>query len=141
MAIGALAGAIIIVGIVAAILIFGNSSNESAGSASSGSGGSASYKSVSGNGGVKIRKPDKNTANTPAYKKDSNPNHHYIANYNEILGIKLYKVHGDMGDYIELDNTMVEKKICSLADAESGKHKFYREESGKEIRVQEIPWK
>ena len=42
MAIGALAGAIIIVGIVAAILIFGNSSNESAGSASSGSGGSAS---------------------------------------------------------------------------------------------------
>ena len=140
-AIGALAGAIIIVGIVAAILIFGNSSNESAGSASSGSGGSTSYKSSSGNVGVKSRKPDKNTANTPAYKKDSNPNHHYIANYNEILGVKLYKVHGDMGDYIELDNTMVEKKICSLADAESGKHKFYREESGKEIRVQEIPWK
>ena len=140
-AIGALAGAIIIVGIVAAILIFGNSSKESAGSTSSGSGGSTSYKSVSGNVGVKSRKPDKNTANTPAYKKDSNPNHHYIANYNEILGIKLYKVHGDMGDYIELDNTMVEKKICSLADAESGKHKFYREESGKEIRVQEIPWK
>ena len=127
--------------IVAAILIFGNSSKESAGSTSSGSGGSTSYKSVSGNVGVKSRKPDKNTANTPAYKKDSNPNHHYIANYNEILGIKLYKVHGDMGDYIELDNTMVEKKICSLADAESGKHKFYREESGKEIRVQEIPWK
>ena len=90
---------------------------------------------------MKSRKPDKKTANTPAHKKDSNPNHHYIANYNEILGIKLYKVHGDMGDYIELDNTMVEKKICSLADAESGKHKFYREESGKEIRVQEIPWK
>ena len=140
-AIGALAGAIIVVGIVAAILIFGNSSNESAGSTSSGSGGSTSYKSSSGNVGVKSRKPDKKTANTPAYKKDSNPNHHYIANYNEILGIKLYKVHGDMEDYIELDNTMVEKKICSLADAESGKHKFYREESGKEIRVQEIPWK
>ena len=142
-AIGALAGAIIIVGIVAAILIFGNSSKEGAGSTStsSGSGGSTSYKSSSGNVGVKSRKPDKNTANTPAYKKDSNPNHHYIANYNEILGVKLYKVHGDMGDYIELDNTMVEKKICSLADAESGKHKFYREESGKEIRVQEIPWK
>ena len=141
MAIGALAGAIIVVGIVAAILIFGNSSNESAGSTSSGSGGSTSYKSSSGNVGMKSRKPDKKTANTPAHKKDSNPNHHYIANYNEILGIKLYKVHGDMGDYIELDNTMVEKKICGLADAESGKHKFYREESGKEIRVQEIPWK
>ena len=140
-AIGALAGAIIVVGIVAAILIFGNSSKESAGSTSSGSGGSTSYKSSSGNVGMKSRKPDKKTANTPAHKKDSNPNHHYIANYNEILGVKLYKVNGDMGDYIELDNTMVEKKICSLADAESGKHKFYREESGKEIRVQEIPWK
>ena len=140
-AIGALVGAIIIVGIVAAILIFGNSSNESAGSTSSGSGGSTSYKSSSGNVGVKSRKPDKNTANIPAYKKDNNPNHHYIATYNEVLGVKLYKVHDKMGDYIELDNTMVQRKICSLADAESGKHRFYREESGKEIRVQEIPWK
>ena len=140
-AIGALAGAIIIVGIVAAILIFGNSSKESAGSTSSGSGSSTSYKSSSGNVGVKSRKPDKNTANIPAYKKDNNPNHHYIATYNEVLGVKLYKVHDKMGDYIELDNTMVQRKICSLADAESGKHRFYREESGKEIRVQEIPWK
>lgn len=140
-AIGALVGAIIIVGIVAAILIFGNSSKESAGSTSSGSGSSTSYKSSSGNVGVKSRKPDKNTANIPAYQKDSNPNHHYIATYNEVLGVKLYKVHDKMGDYIELDNTMVQRKICSLADAESGKHRFYREESGKEIRVQEIPWK
>ena len=54
---------------MAAILIFGNSSNESAGSTSSGSGGSTSYKSSSGNVGVKSRKPDKKTANTPAYKK------------------------------------------------------------------------
>ena len=138
-AIGALVGAIIIVGIVAAILIFGNSSKESAGSTSSGSGSSTSYKSSSGNVGVKSRKPDKNTANIPAYKKDNNPNHHYIATYNEVLGVKLYKVHDKMGDYIELDNTMVQRKICSLADAESGKHRFYREESGKEIRVQEIP--
>lgn len=141
LAIGALVGAIIIVGIVAAILIFGNSSKESAGSTSSGSGSSTSYKSSSGNVGVKSRKPDKNTANIPAYKKDNNPNHHYIATYNEVLGVKLYKVHDKMGDYIELDNTMVQRKICSLADAESGKHRFYREESGKEIRVQEIPWK
>lgn len=140
-AIGALVGAIIIVGIVAAILIFGNSSKESAGSTSSGSGSSTSYKNSSGNVGVKSRKPDKNTANIPAYKKDNNPNHHYIATYNEVLGVKLYKVHDKMGDYIELDNTMVQRKICSLADAESGKHRFYREESGKEIRVQEIPWK
>ena len=95
-AIGALVGAIIIVGIVAAILIFGNSSKESAGSTSSGSGSSTSYKSSSGNVGVKSRKPDKNTANIPAYKKDNNPNHHYIATYNEVLGVKLYKVHDKM---------------------------------------------
>lgn len=75
------------------------------------------------------------------YQKDSNPNHHYIADYNEILGNKLYKVHGEMGDYVELHNGMTERKICSLAEAESGKHKFYREKTGKEIRVQEIPWK
>ena len=46
-----------------------------------------------------------------------------------------------MGDYVELNNGMTERKICSLAEAESGKHKFYREKTGKEIRVQEIPWK
>lgn len=141
LAVGALAGVLIIVGILIVVGISGNSSNESAGSTYSSTGGSIAHKSVSGNSSVKSRKSDKNTADIPAYQKDSNPNHHYIANYNEILGIKLYKVHGDMGDYIELDNTMVERKICSLADAESGKHKFYREESGKEIRVQEIPWK
>ena len=44
-----------------------------------GSGGSTSYKSSSGNVGVKSRKPDKNTANTPAYKKDNPP---FSVNYN-----------------------------------------------------------
>ena len=141
LAIGALAGAIIIIGILVIVGMSGSSSKEGAGSTSSGSGGSTSHTSVSGNGGMKSRKSDKNTANTPVYQKDSNPNHHYIADYNEILGNKLYKVHGEMGDYVELHNGMTERKICSLAEAESGKHKFYREKTGKEIRVQEIPWK
>ncbi len=141
LAIGALAGAIIIIGILVIVGMSGSSSKEGAGSTSSGGGGSTSHTSVSGNGGMKSRKSDKNAANTPAYQKDSNPNHHYIANYNEILGNKLYKVHGELGDYVELDNGMTERKICSLAEAESGKHKFYREKTGKEIRVQEIPWK
>lgn len=136
-----LAGAIIIIGILVIVGMSGSSSKEGAGSTSSGSGGSTSHTSVSGNGGMKSRKSDKNTANTPVYQKDSNPNHHYIADYNEILGNKLYKVHGEMGDYVELHNGMTERKICSLAEAESGKHKFYREKTGKEIRVQEIPWK
>ena len=140
-AIGAFAGALILVGITAAVIIFSNSSGESSGGTYSAAGSSTSLNSVSGNSGVKSRKSGKKTDDIPAYKKDSNPNHHYIATYNEVLGVKLYKVHDKMGDYIELDNTRVEKKICSLADAESGKHRFYREESGKEIRVQEIPWK
>ena len=141
LAIGALAGAIIIIGILVIVGMSGSSSKEGAGSTSSGGGGSTSHTSVSGNGGMKSRKSDKNAANTPAYQKDSNPNHHYIADYNEILGNKLYKVHGEMGDYVELHNGMTERKICSLAEAESVKHKFYREKTGKEIRVQEIPWK
>lgn len=141
LAIGALAGAIIIIGILVIVGMSGSSSKEGAGSTSSGGGGSTSHTSVSGNGGMKSRKSDKNAANTPAYQKDSNPNHHYIADYNEILGNKLYKVHGEMGDYVELHNGMTERKICSLAEAESGKHKFYREKTGKKIRVQEIPWK
>ena len=141
LAIGALAGAIIIIGILVIVGMSGSSSKEGAGSTSSGGGGSTSHTSVSGNGGMKSRKSDKNAANTPAYQKDSNPNHHYIADYNEILGNRLYKVHGEMGDYVELHNGMTERKICSLAEAESGKHKFYREKTGKEIRVQEIPWK
>lgn len=69
MAIGALAGAIIIIGILVIVGISGSSSKESAGSTSSGGGGSTSHTSVSGNGGVKSRKSDKNTANTPAYQK------------------------------------------------------------------------
>lgn len=74
-------------------------------------------------------------------EKDKNPNHHYIANYQEMGGIKLYKVHNSMGNYVELDNGVVSRKVCSLADAEKGKHRFYRENSGKEIRVSDIPWK
>lgn len=52
-------------------------------------------------------------------------NDHYIVDYQKFGGIKLYKVHGFMGDYIELDNSVVERKVCSLEEARSGKHKFY----------------
>lgn len=69
LAIGALAGAIIIIGILVIVGMSGSSSKEGAGSTSSGSGGSTSHTSVSGNGGMKSRKSDKNTANTPVYQK------------------------------------------------------------------------
>ena len=38
-------------------------------------------------------------------------NDHYIVDYQKFGGIKLYKVHGFMGDYIELDNSVVERKV------------------------------
>lgn len=46
-------------------------------------------------------------------------NDHYIVDYQKFGGIKLYKVHGFMGDYIELDNSVVERKVCSLEEAEN----------------------
>lgn len=79
--------------------------------------------------------------NRPAYETDTNPNHHYIADYRSFGGIKLFKVHDSMGDYIMLDNSITSRKICNLKEAESGKHKFYRRENGKEINIAEIPWK
>lgn len=79
--------------------------------------------------------------NRPAYERDTNPNHHYIADYRSFGGIKLFKVHDSMGDYIMLENSVTSRKICNLKEAESGKHKFYRREDGKEINVREIPWK
>ena len=68
-------------------------------------------------------------------------NEHYIADYQKFGGIKLYKIHGFMGDYIALDNMIVERKLCSLEDAKRGRHKFYEKESGREIKFDEIPWK
>ena len=67
-------------------------------------------------------------------------NEHYIADYQKFGGIKLYKIHGFMGDYIALDNMIVERKLCSLEDAKRGRHKFYEKESGREIKFDEIPW-
>lgn len=40
--------------------------------------------------------------NRPAYETDTNPNHHYIVDYRSFGGIKLFKVHDSIGDYIML---------------------------------------
>ena len=79
--------------------------------------------------------------NNDRRKRNMSSNDHYIVDYQKFGGIKLYKVHGFMGDYIELDNSVVERKVCSLEEARSGKHKFYEKESGREIKFDEIPWK
>lgn len=77
----------------------------------------------------------------PAYERDQNPNHHYIQDYRGMGGNYLYKRHGQTGDYIELENPVTTRRICSLEEAKRGTHKFYRRDSGREIRVEEIPWK
>ena len=117
----------------------------SAGSGGEGSGQSASSFEAGGSSGYSESRSEKRSEpkrdNRTPREKDKNPNRHYIANYQETGGIKLYKVHNSMGNYVELDNSVVSRKVCSLADAEKGKHRFYRENSGQEIRLDDIPWK
>ena len=74
-------------------------------------------------------------------KMKQNKNSRYISNLNEIGGNKLFKVHGAFGDYIQLDNGPVNKKICSLEALEKGKFHIYDEKIGREIKSDEIPWK
>lgn len=57
-------------------------------------------------------------------EKDDNPNHHYIANYQEFGGIRLYKVHNKAGDYIELDNYIVSVKNAALQMQKKGNANF-----------------
>ena len=71
----------------------------------------------------------------------SNKDSAYISNLNEALGIQLIKVHGTFGDYIELDNKVVNRKICSLEALEKGKFHIYDERTGREIKSNEIPWR
>lgn len=74
-------------------------------------------------------------------KMKSNKNSAYISNLNEFAGIKLFKVHGTFGDYIELDNCVVNRKICSLEALEKGKFHIYDEKTGREVKSIEIPWR
>ena len=65
----------------------------------------------------------------------------YITDFNKFAGIKLYKVHGVMHDYIATDNGLVDRELCSLSDYEKGKFHIYEEKTKREIKSEEIPWK
>ena len=65
----------------------------------------------------------------------------YITDYNRILGIKLYKVHGVLHDYIEVYNGVGRSEVCSLDDFESGRFHIYEKETGREIMPTEIRWR
>lgn len=127
------------------IFMIGRILLEGMASAGSGSENAASSYEVGGSSGYSESRSEKRSEpkrdNRTPREKDKNPNHHYIANYQELGGTKLHKVHGSMGDYIELTNGIGSRKVCRLEEAEKGKCRFYREDSGKEIRVNDIPWK
>ena len=63
----------------------------------------------------------------------------YIPNYKH-WGGRLYKVHGHIEDYIELDG-LVNKKICSLESYNNRNFHIYEAETGREIMPNEIPWR
>lgn len=65
----------------------------------------------------------------------------YISDYRRTGGINLYKRRGTFGDYIELDNHIVTKSICSIAEIQGGKMHLYDKATGREIKLEEIPWK
>ena len=78
---------------------------------------------------------------TTEKKQERKENCAYISDYNSFLGIKLYKRKSDFGDYIELDNGVVTRKICTIKALETGKFHIYDEKSGREIKSGEIPWR
>lgn len=68
-------------------------------------------------------------------KMRSNKDSAYISNLNEALGIQLFKVHGTFGDYIELDNHFVNRKICSLEALEKGKSIYMTKGQAEKLKV------
>lgn len=64
----------------------------------------------------------------------------YITDLNAILGIKLYKVHGMVHDYIALDNMVVTREVCSIEALEKGRFHIYDQRTGREVHSSEIPW-
>lgn len=93
--------------------------------------------------GVENKRTKNNTNKSKEENKKmrSKKDRAYISNLNEALGIQLFKVHGTFGDYIELDNHLVNRKICSLEALEKGKFHIYDERTGREIKSIEIPWR
>lgn len=64
----------------------------------------------------------------------------YITDLNCIGGIKLYKTHGVMNDYIMLDNGVVTRNICRLSEFEKGEFHIYDRRTGREVTSAEIEW-
>lgn len=78
----------------------------------------------------------------PEKTQERKANSSYIENYNEAGGICLHKVKSSWReDYIESDNSLVTRRICSIKALEKGEYHIYDKKSGREITSAEIPWK
>lgn len=82
-----------------------------------------------------------NVKNSKKKEKDTGGKCIEITDYRRAGGIDLYKRHGTFGDYIELDNHFVTRSLCSIAEMKSGKCRLYDKSNGKEITLDQIPWK
>ena len=65
----------------------------------------------------------------------------YVPDLNSFGGFKLFKVHGFTEDYIESDNGIATRRICSLEWFQKGKYHIYESKSGREVKDSEIPWR
>lgn len=120
-------GIIIVIGLVTGL-------GESGGSSVGESSVSRTESSSSRNTTSKKAEPEKT--------QERKVNSSYIENYNEAGGTCLHKVKSSWGeDYIELDNSIVTRRICSIKALEKGEYHIYDKKSGREITSAEISWK
>ena len=120
-------GIIIVIGLVTGL-------GESGGSSVGESSVSRTESSSSRNTTSKKAEPEKT--------QERKVNSSYIKNYNEAGGTCLHKVKSSWGeDYIELDNSIVTRRICSIKALEKGEYHIYDKKSGREITSAEISWK
>lgn len=57
------------------------------------------------------------------------------------LGCKVFRVHGTLHDYVEYDNGVGTREICSLDDFRKGKFHIIDKATKKAIQEHEIPWR
>lgn len=120
-------GIIIVIGLVTGL-------GESGGSSVGESSVSRTESSSSRNTTSKKAEPEKT--------QERKANSSYIENYNEAGGICLHKIKSSWReDYIESDNSLVTRRICSIKALEKGEYHIYDKKSGREITSAEIPWK
>lgn len=143
---------LVIIAIVTVIMIFGGKMVLGGSGSESGGGGhsfgghskkSATFKSSdqelpfeTNSSHNEDNKEDPNEAKIRAGNFVKTNNSAYIPGF-----IKLYRVHGDMHDYVITEGSLGSSELCSLYDLEHGNFHIYEAPSKREIPYNTIPWK